>query len=272
MSISPLLQNTMIFTIASTLLLALAVRMRGAKTVLSIPRSGWLWVTAFSLASWLSVLAFWSGVQKMDPSLAAFLTRAEVPVAILLGMIFLREKFSRAEILGALLSIGGIVVMRLTLRVEYSTGFWLVLAGALLFGFAEFCSKLALRTVNPLALTAIRNTLMCLLYWVVFVAVEGQFSGLDEVWVGVIALGILGPLLTRLLYVIALERMPLSKLAIITQSQPVFVVLIALIAFGQLPTLREYVGGILILSGVLIMVVSRLKWINHITRSLHINR
>lgn len=259
LSIAPLLMNCLIFSIASSILLVAAMARGGWKKLRALSRPGWFWLAVFSMTSWLSVLAFWSGVQKMDPSLAAFLTRAEVPVAILCGVIFLGERFSRMETVGALLSIVGIIVMRITLRAEYTTGFWYVLLGSLLFGFAEFTSKLALRHIEPLTLVAVRNTVMCCFYWLAWYISGVGFTGLEHVWVGVIAVGFLGPLGTRFTYVVALDRMPLSKLAVISQLQPVFVVVIALLAFGQLPTFREYLGAILISSGVLILVLGRYR-------------
>ncbi len=258
-SISPFLMNSLIFTVASIALVAAAIPIYGVSALRTIPRSGWKWLWLFALTSMLSVLAFWSGVQLMDPSLAAFLNRAEVPVAIIFGVIFLKERFTWWETIGALVSIAGIVIMRLNLRVEYSLGFWLVLGGALLFGFAEFCSKNALKSIPPLLLTAVRNVLMCAMYWIIFAAVSRNWEGLDQVWYGVIALGFLGPLLTRLLYLAGLKRMALSKAAVISQAQPVFVLIIALLAFGQLPTFRELVGGIMIAFGCLLMVLRRLN-------------
>lgn len=260
-SISAFLMNTLIFSVASIVLIPFALRAGGLRQLVTIPRVGWKWLLLFALTSVISVLAFWSGVQRMDPSLAAFLNRAEVPVAIVLGILFLKERLTVWESIGAVLSVAGIVLMRVNLRVEYTTGFWLVLSGALLFGFAEFCSKQALKTIPPLLLTSIRNLIMCALYWVIFAAVSREFTGLDKVWPGVLALGILGPLLTRLLYLAGLKRMPLSRAAVISQSQPVFVLLLALLVFGQLPTFREMVGGILITAGCTLMVVSQQRWL-----------
>ncbi len=259
LAISPILMNSLIFSIASSILLVAAALRGGFGKLRNLSKPGWFWLGVFSLTSTLSVFAHWAGVQKMEPSLAAFLTRAEVPVAITCGVIFLGERFTKIETIGALLSILGIVVMRMTLRVEFMTGFWYVLFGSLLFGFAEFASKLALMHLEPLTLVAVRNTLMCGIYWSVWYATGASFDGLETVWLGVIALGFLGPLATRYTYVLALDRMPLSKLAVISQLQPVFVVVIALFVFGQLPTFREYLGAILISSGVMILVIGRYR-------------
>jgi len=256
-AVSPLLLNCLIFSIATILLSGVLLPFRGIRKTFTLTRRGWLWLSLFAASSWVALWAFWAGVQQMDPSLAAFLNRSEVPVAILLGMIFLKERFNRTEILGMLLSIAGIVIMRLTLRIEYSTGFYLVLLGSLFFGITEFVSKIALRHVEPVVLAYIRGMFMAGVFWIVFLGSGQGFDGLGEVWPGVIALGFTGPVLARLLYLSALKRMALSKVAVISQSQPVYVILIAFLALGQLPTFREITGGICLTAGCLLMIMSR---------------
>lgn len=255
--ISPLLMNSLIFLIASIFLSVTLLPARGIKNVFTLSAKGWFWLMMFVVSSLIAILAFWAGVQRMDPSLAALLNRAEVMVAIVLGMIFLKERFTKIETIGVLIAVAGIIVMRLTLRVEYSEGFWFVLGGALFFGLTEFVSKIAVRYVEPLILGYIRNMMLALLYWIIFAAVGKGFDGLSSVWIGVVALGLIGPIAARLMYLTALNRLELSRVAVISQGQPVFVILIALIALGQLPTFREITGGLLLTLGCVIMIVSR---------------
>ena len=165
MAISPLLMNSLIFSVAAVVLSSILLPAKGIRNVFTLTRKGWLWVGLFAGSSVFALWAFWAGVQKMDPSLAAFLNRVEVFIAILLGIIFLKERFTRWETLGALLSVAGILVMRLTLRVEYSEGFWLVLLGSLFFGITEFISKIAVRHVEPTVLTCIRAAFMAVVLW-----------------------------------------------------------------------------------------------------------
>lgn len=255
--ISPLLMNSLIFTIATVMLSVWVVPRPRFWDIFKLTGKGWFWLMMFSLSSWIAILGFWAGVQKMDPTLAAFLNRSEVMVAILLGIIFLGERFNKIETLGAVLSIAGIVIMKMTLRMEYSTGFWLVLLGSLFFGITEFVSKIAVRYVEPLVLAYVRNMFLAAAYWIVFWGTGMNFDGLNRVWIGVILLGFFGPILSRMLYLMALKRLELSKVAVISQSQPVWVILLALGVFSQLPTFREIVGGLFLMFGCLLMIVGR---------------
>ena len=258
-SMNPLAMTCLIFTVATVALSITHLPRHGFKAIFSQSRIAWLWIILFGLTSWLGIWAFWAGVQLMDPSLAAFLNRSQVLVAIGLGILLLKERFAGSELAGAILALGGIVVMRFTLRAEYSEGFWLVLIGALLTGVTELVSKLAIRHVPPVTLGYLRNGIMALLYWLSMPFIGFEFTGLSQVWYGVIALGLVGPIWSRMAYLMALERMDLSKVAVITQTQPVFVLLIALIVLGQIPTLREATGGVLLIAGCILMIVARYR-------------
>ena len=254
--ISALVMACCMFSVATGALSVTWLPYGGLKRVFGHSRRGWLWIALFTATSLAAVWSFWAGVRQMDPTLAAFLNRFEVPVAILMGVIFLGERFTRIETVGVVLSLAGIAIMRATLRVEYSTGFWLVLLGALFFGTTEFVSKIAVRHVEPIALAYLRNMFMAAAYWIVVTSSGRDLSGLERVWPGVLAVGLLGPILSRMMYLKALKRMDLSKVAVISQSQPVFVVLIALTFLGQVPTFREVIGGICLISGCLLMIVA----------------
>jgi len=257
MSISPLLMNSMIFTIASVVMTVLWVPYKGRRAVFCHSAQGWRWIGAFALTSVAAIWLWWAGVQKIDPSLASFLNRVEVPIIILMGVVLLKEKFGPLEIIGGGLTLLGIVIMKLTLRFQYDEGFWLVLASSLCFGVTEYISKIALRYVDAVPMTYLRNLMIAVAFWVLFAGSDNSFSGLGEVWYGVAAVALLGPILARLLYMLALVRLELSKVAIISQLQPVYVLLIAVVALNQMPTTRELAGGFCLLAGCLLMIIGR---------------
>jgi len=257
MAVSALTMNCFIFSTATVALGLFWLPFKKLSDVFCHSAKAWLWIFLFTITSFIAIWLLWAGVQKMDPSLAAFVNRVEVPIVILLGVIFLGERFGRVEMLGAVLSLIGIVIMKLTLRFEYTTGFWYVLISAVFFGLTEFVSKIAFRYVDAVPLAFIRNILMAIGYWVIFYFGPYTFEGLDKVWYGVLALGLVGPILARLLYMLALKRMELSKLAIISQLHPVFVILIALTFLSQLPTAREVTGGLFLVIGCVVMIWGR---------------
>jgi len=256
-AMSSLTMNALIFTVAMIAMTVFWLPIHGVRRTFVHSGQAWFWIAAVGTSSAVAVWFYWAGVQAMDPSLAGFLNRSEVPLTILMGVLFLGERFNRWEVLGAAFAIGGILIMRATLRMEYSAGFWLVLAGAGLFAVSEFVSKIALRYVEAAVLTYTRNGIMCLLYWAAFLANGNTLEGFDRVWLGVVVLGLLGPGFNRLTYLMALKRIELSKVSVIGQSQPVYTVVVAAMALGMVPTPREVIGGICLIMGCVMMVLFR---------------
>ncbi len=258
-SVDPVVMMCVIFTVATIAVSITYLPRHGFREVFVQTRRDWLWIVLFSITSWIGIWLFWAGVQQMDPSLASFLNRSQVLVAVLLGILMLRERFTRSETSGAVLALMGIVIMRLTIRAEYTEGFWLVLSGALITGVSEYISKMAVRQVPAVTVGYLRNGIMALLYWLTLPAIDFTFEGMGEVWFGVLALGVIGPVWSRMAFLKALERMELSKVAVITQTQPVFVLVIALLTLGQLPTVRETVGGVFLIAGCILMIIARYR-------------
>lgn len=69
----------------------------------------------------------------------------------------------------------------------------------------------------------------------------------------------MGPILTRPIYLAALKHIEVSKVALINQSQPVFVAIMALVALNQTPAPREIIGGLFVIGGCLVIILGRKK-------------
>jgi uncharacterized membrane protein len=134
-----------------------------------------------------------------------------------------------------------------------------VLFSAVCFGTAEFIAKIAVRYVDPLTLSFVRNLVSAVMFWIAVLFVGTSFTGVDSVFWGVIIIAIMGPILTRPIYLVALKYLEVSKVALINQSQPVFVAIMAFLALNQTPAPREVIGGVFVIGGCLLIIVSRKK-------------
>jgi drug/metabolite transporter (DMT)-like permease len=264
LGISPLALNALVFPMGAVVLGLGMIPQKRWKRILALTKKAWGWTLAFTILAFVAIWTYWIGIKMMDPTLASFLNRTETLVTILLGVVVLGERFSRGEGLGALLVLGGIVLMKFTLRVEYSTGFWVVLFSAVCFGTAEFVAKIAVRHVDPLTLSFVRNLISAMMFWVVVVFVGTSFVGVRSVLWGVIIIAFMGPILTRPIYLVALKHIEVSKVALINQSQPVFVAVMALLALNQTPAPREIIGGLFVIGGCLLIILGRKKVVKNV--------
>ena len=216
---------------------------------------GWIYITFFSIFSCAAIYAMWVSLVHLDPTVASFISRFEVLVAIMLGMTFLRERFRLMEGIGGVIVLCGLIVLRITFDVQLSFWFWIMILSAVLFGATEFTAKLEVRYLAPIPLTFIRS-LAVTLFFVVLCWVDGvSMFHVGKYWWAIVALGITGPALGRIAYLTSLKHINISKAALITQSKPLFVALIAYCALGMIPTPREWIGGVLILAGCVLIII-----------------
>jgi len=199
----------------------------------------------------------------MDPTVTSFLGRTEVLVTILVSYVFLKERLKGLEIPGALLVFAGILIIRYAAGVNISLGFILCLVSATLWGVAESLAKVVVRTVPPVIFAMFRS--LMLFFPFLFMALMSEdcavLPSTAVAWWGVIGLSISGPVIGRVLYMKSLALIPVSKAALINQFQPVWVGIIAGISLGVTPSLKEWLGGLLIISGCFLLIKRTGRWL-----------
>lgn len=226
-----------------------------------IPRSGVLLLLAHAGLICVSLLMFWSGLRLLDPTVTVFLGRAEVLVAVGLGVVVFRERLGLVGVLGGLATVGGVIVMGLAGRESDVTGsgptgsgFALVLGSAVLLGVAEVVAKAAVRYIAPAAMTLFRNVLLAAAFAVAAVATGQATLPSGRALAYTAAAAVLGPTLARFTFLLAIRRLEISWVTLLTQSTPLFTALTAAIVLGQTPGSGEWVGGAIVLAGCVLVV------------------
>jgi uncharacterized membrane protein len=131
------------------------------------------------------------------------------------------------------------------------------------FGIVEVIAKIAVKHVQPYRLNVIRNNVMGMLL-IVWAIVNGdQNWNLGWIWFGVAFMGFIGPLFARMTFLYALKNLEVTKVTLIGQIQPVFILILSLFILSERPCKEELIGGGLILVGCLGLVLFRNVKINN---------
>ena len=197
------------------------------------------------------------GIQHMDPTVASFISRLQTLVSVFLGVMFLKERFGRREIVGAALLVAGVVIIRISFDVTLSFWFWVMVASGVFFGITEVFAKQAVGNLHPIPLNFIRNSVIALCFMVVLLVQGRPLFEFRGTWWYVLAVGVAGPLLSRLSFLNALSRIDVSKAVLVNQTQPIFVFLMSFAILSVIPSPRELTGGLLILLGCVILIRGR---------------
>lgn len=221
---------------------------------------GIAWMLAHTAASATGIIGLWEGLARSSAAVGSLMSRIEVVIAILLGLWLLREVFTRWHWLGFALTVTGMVLVRWTEFSAQPDAFAWLLLGALGFGVAEFTGKVAVQYWPVPRLVLVRAWLMfgSLLAYALLTA--GPWPVLEPSrWGWLIASAILGPVLARNTYMLALSYLPVSQVVLLNQAQPLYAGIVGFIVLAELPTPLFYLGGAAIILGNITLILARAK-------------
>ncbi len=197
------------------------------------------------------------GVRYIDAGTAAMLGKIETIFSVLLGIFWLRERFSPWQLVGTVIAIGG------TIAIAYQPDSQLQW-GALLILISSFCYSLHFALVKRSGdeIDFVNFFFYRVLFTalVLFLSAAGRQVLVWPSWNGWLVLLLAGTMdvtISRTFYYLALRRFNMSLLSVITTLSPVAAILWALVLFDTMPTQQQLLGGVGVLIGVLVVTGAR---------------
>jgi drug/metabolite transporter (DMT)-like permease len=204
----------------------------------------------FSAAIYCSSVA----MQLIQPATMAFLSRIEVLFTLVLAHAILRERLRFFEMVGGAVAVSGVLILKFKTTIEVSYAASLMIASSLLFAVGEVLLKKNIKLLGTVRFLFWRNLFLVGLFYLMLIARGQSFAIPDrETLLLIGAAALLLPILGRFTYVAALHQMNISRVALFTQSIPLFTALFAFAILTTLPSATEWLGGGLILAGVLLV-------------------
>lgn len=196
----------------------------------------------------------WTALVHLEPATQSFLSRIKVLVTVALAIIILREKLHRIEILGALVATSGIILLKFQTSAAISYGVTLMIISAFCFSTAEVMLKAKISDIHATLFLFFRNLLMIPCFAII-VELRGVSFALPDIQTAALIFltALLGPIIGRTTYIMAIKRNSLSRTVLINQTQPLFTALAAFAILKSLPTSIEWISGSLILAGAFII-------------------
>jgi drug/metabolite transporter (DMT)-like permease len=199
------------------------------------------------------------GVKMTTVSNATLIGSSEVILTIIFAAIFLREKLTATKMLLAGISFSGVALLMLRDAEGASqsslVGDLLVLLGTIFAVFYVLLSKKQVAAMNPLHLTASQQ-LVGLIVTVVGFSILSLINPNYEVnaanisgqfWLLAVGSGIMQYGLAFLLYLVALQDVPVSHAAFYVALIPVFGVVSAIVLIGEQPSILQWLGAVLVI-------------------------
>lgn len=199
------------------------------------------------------------GIQLTTASNATLIASSEVILTILFAAFFLGERLTRIKLVLSSVSFVGVLLLMLEggegAGQSSLSGNFLVLLGTVFAVVYVLFSKKQISNAKPLQLTSSQQLvglLTTVLCFSLLGAVDPNYHvNINDIpfqfWLLAVGSGIMQYALAFLLYLIALQHIPVSQAAFYVALIPVFGVLSAVVLIGEQPSIVQWLGGALVI-------------------------
>ncbi len=201
----------------------------------------------------------YEAVAFIDPGTASLLSQTSIIFGLALGLLWLRDKLTKKQLLGALIAILGVLIITFQPGDYLRLGSLMVLMSSFLYALHTAISKRFGSNINFVDFFFFR--LLCTTLFLFLFSLGRQQLALPG-WKAVVLLILVGTVdvvISRTLFYVTLRRMDMSVHAIILTLSPVATVLWSLLLFSTFPTWGQMIGGAAVLLGVLIVTLNQVR-------------
>ena len=218
------------------------------------------------IANTLQYSITYTGLSMIDASAAVLLVQMEVPFGVMFAYFMLKEKPTIRSIFGISIALIGVYILTGTPNLDGKfIGAALVCTGAGIWALGQVLVKPLSIVVNPIALVA----WLALFSGPILITFSAIFDGNTinyfkaaslESWIIAIYLGFIMQPISYGCFYYVLKNNPLYKvLPIVTMGIPPTGLLAAILILGEEPTKELFIGGAIILLGVVMIVFNTKK-------------
>ena len=216
------------------------------------------------IANTLQYSITYTGLSLIDASAAVLLVQTEVPFGVVFAYFMLKEKPTVRSLIGIAIAFVGVYILTGSPNLDGKFfGVSLVIIGSGIWALGQVLVKPLSKKINPLALVA----WLGLFSGPILISLSAIFDGntIDyfkaapfETWMIAIYLGFIMQPITYGCFYYVLKNNPLYKvLPIVTMGIPPTGLLAAIFLLGEEPTKELFIGGAIIIIGVVLIVFTK---------------
>ena len=232
-----------------------------------IPRGYLLKIFIASLiANTLQYSITYSGLDLIDASSAVLLVQMEVPFGVIFAYFMLKEKPTVRALIGIGIAFIGVYVLTGSPNLDGKIiGIGLTILGSAIWALGQVMVKPLSKEINPLALVAwmalFSGPILILLSAIIDGNTFEYFANAEiNHWIIAIYIGFIMQPVTYGCFYYVIKNNPIYKvLPIVTMGIPPTGLLAAIFLLGEEPTKELFIGGVIIIVGVILIVFTKNK-------------
>ena len=218
------------------------------------------------IANVLQYSLTYSGLNLIDASAAVLLVQTEVPFGVLFAFFMLKEKPNLRSMIGISIAFAGVYILTGSPNLDGKiVGIGLTIIGSAVWALGQVLVKPLSKEINPLALVAWLALFSGPILIIISSILDGNtYENIKTAsmnsWIIAIYLGFIMQPITYGCFYYVLKNNPMYKvLPIVTMGIPLTGLLAAVFLLGEKPTVELFIGGLVILIGVLMIVFKTSK-------------
>jgi O-acetylserine/cysteine efflux transporter len=216
------------------------------------------------IANTLQYSITYSGLNLIDASAAVLLVQTEVPFGVIFAYFMLKEKPTLRALIGISIAFVGVYILTGSPNLEGKfIGIGLTILGSATWALGQVLVKPLSKEINPLALVAWLALFSAPILIVFSAVLDGNTinylsNAKFEHWIIAIYIGFIMQPITYGCFYYVLKNNPLYKvLPIVTMGIPPTGLLAAIFLLGEKPTQELFIGGAIIIVGVILIVFTK---------------
>ncbi|MDJ0659427.1 MAG: DMT family transporter [Crocosphaera sp.] len=237
---------------------------RRAFSQLSSRNWGYLLLVAL-LSGALAPALFFSALERTAVNNVILISRIEPPLILLLSVMFLRARVNSWVVSGAIISSLG-VLLTVILQppqgdmIQMSTfqlgvGELMIAGGAIASAIANIISQVSLQNVPLGFFNVVKTALGTVIFFAIALYLYGKDHFMDVssplLWKWMIVYGTIIVVMGQLCWFAGLQRTNVSEISLANSFNPIAGVLAAFLILGETPTTAQYMGGLVIIVGII---------------------
>ena len=218
------------------------------------------------IANTLQYSITYTGLNYIDASAAVLLVQTEVPFGVIFAYFMLREKPTIRALIGIAVAFVGVYILTGSPNLDGKFfGITLTIVGSAIWALGQVIVKPLSKEINPLALVAWLALFSGPLLITLSSIIDGDtIKYLSEAkfdhWMIAFYIGFIMQPVTYGCFYYVLKNNPLYKvLPIVTMGIPPTGLLAAIFLLGEKPTQELFIGGAIIIVGVILIVFTKNK-------------
>ena len=218
------------------------------------------------IANTLQYSVTYTGLNLIDASAAVLLVQTEVPFGVLFAYFMLKEKPTIRSLIGITIAFVGVYILTGSPNLEGKfLGIFLTILGSAIWALGQVLVKPLSKEISPLTLVAWLAIFSGPILIFLSSILDGNTisyikSANFNSWAIAFYLGFFMQPVTYGCFYYVLKNNPLYKvLPIVTMGIPLTGLLAAILLLGEKPTTELYLGGFIILIGVILIVYTKQK-------------